>query len=878
MIPVLYVIAWWVLLQGIGWMTLPLARRAFAWLPDRGYTFSKALGLLLVSYLFWLGASAGFWRNETSGMILSILIVAGISGWVYWHQSKGAEKDSLRVFLREKKTLILVVEVLFTLVFIAWVVLRAYAPYKIMETGGEKFMEIAFLNGILKSESFPPLDPWLSGFAISYYYFGYLIMALLTRLTGAPASLGFELFNPALFALTAIGAFGVVYNLIGARTRADRKAASYPNQPIVYGLLSSLLVGVMGNLEGILEAIHSKGLLPDRFWQWLSVPGLNQAPVTGSWFPGLTGEWWWWRASRVVEDIDLSGRVMGVSPITEFPFFSFLLGDNHPHVMGLPFVLLAIALGLNFMLRQTSLLPKSTPDEDGAVLENERPSPQPAARWWNPAGYTLGGDWLLFILAALILGGLAFLNTWDFPIYLGLAVLAYGLGSGLSSGRLSREIILRMLVLGLSLTAAAILLYVFFYVSFGSQASGLLPYVFSPTRLPQYLVMFGILLFIVVCFLIVYLMDLSKASPPDRSAFSRALKWWLSIIFFIIAFYGLVLMVLAFSPAGRQLVEGYLSDPVVREALGGGGLEDVIRLAISYRLRDPWLLIFLSGLIGLALANLITLLKGRARQAGPSVGMYAPDGFAFLLILLGLALTLSVEFVYLRDSFNVRMNTVFKFYYQGWVMVGCASAFGGWWLLNRAEGSLGKAGKRVFQTGLAILILAGMVYPLMAGYSRVSGFQGQPNLDGASALAANNPDDWAAIRWLEANVKGAPTILEAPGKSYNYEGRISAFTGLPALLGWAVHESQWRGNYDEQGKREPDIETIYTTHDGQVALELLRKWGVKYVVVGAPERNYIQRLCQDASRGCSLAAALRKFDLVMNPVFDQGQVTIYELP
>jgi uncharacterized membrane protein len=99
-------------------------------------------------------------------------------------------------------------------------------------------------------------------------------------------------------------------------------------------------------------------------------------------------------------------------------------------------------------------------------------------------------------------------------------------------------------------------------------------------------------------------------------------------------------------------------------------------------------------------------------------------------------------------------------------------------------------------------------------------------------------------------------------------------------LGWAVHESQWRGNYIEQGKREPDIQTIYTTKDGKLALQLLQKWDVRYVVVGNAEINYIDQKCRDPqlNLACNLSSALRKFDTTLKPVFQQGSVTIYVVP
>jgi uncharacterized membrane protein len=97
-------------------------------------------------------------------------------------------------------------------------------------------------------------------------------------------------------------------------------------------------------------------------------------------------------------------------------------------------------------------------------------------------------------------------------------------------------------------------------------------------------------------------------------------------------------------------------------------------------------------------------------------------------------------------------------------------------------------------------------------------------------------------------------------------------------LGWAVHESQWRGNYDQQGLREPDIAAIYTTSDGQTMLDLLHKWNVSYVILGSPELTYIQNVCSQTGSGCTTSTALRKFDQVLQPVFSQGQVTIYRVP
>jgi YYY domain-containing protein len=874
------ILVWWLIMQILGLLALPTTMRIFRWLPDRGYAFSKALGLLLVTYFLWVGASTTLLNNDLGGILFSLLLLAGISAWFYF-RGKGSLVPDIRSFLKEKWKLVLTVEVLFTLALVGWAIFRAYVPFKIENTGGEKFMEIAFQNAILRSEHFPPLDPWLSGFAISYYYFGYVMMALLTSLSGAVSGVAFDLYDSLLFALTLIGSFGVVYNLVAFSLQARHKegAPAPPTRPpLVAGVLAGVLVTLMGNLEGVLEALHARGVLPAGFWSWIDIPGLAQSQVVNSWYPGDVFLWWW-RASRVLADKNFLGQNIGVQPIDEFPSFSFLLGDNHPHVLALPFVLLAIALALNLFLR---LVHREPATDAGVSVPVQR-------KWWNPVAYALDNDWLLFVFSALILGALGFLNTWDLPIYLGLVVLAYGMGRVMMKGSLDKQTVFRCISLGLGLGVLSGILYLFFYLSFSSQASGILPYVFPPTRLPQYLVMFGTFIFLLVCFLLV---SLARQGEAGGRLVKSALNWWWRILAICIGLYLAIMLLMAFVLFILKPFPESTLVATLQSVLGGLSLREAFVVSVQARLRDPWLLLMLSALLALVMANVESIFRKRSASAPEpaereiSLPSISSDSFIYLLIFTGLALTLIVEFFYLRDSFGVRMNTVFKFYYQAWVMLGIASAYGIWWLLDRLEKPVGRI---LFTTGATLFIGLGLVYTLMAIPSRAGDFKGPADLDGSSSVAMSHPDDWAAILWLDGNaeqglpVGDVPVILEAPsvppwGGSYTYEGRISAFSGFPTVLGWAVHESQWRGNYDEQGLREPDIATIYTTTNGQTTLDLLHKWKVSYVILGSSELTYIQRLCQQSAQGCTTSNALKKFGLVLQPVFNQGQVTIYKVP
>jgi YYY domain-containing protein len=241
-----------------------------------------------------------------------------------------------------------------------------------------------------------------------------------------------------------------------------------------------------------------------------------------------------------------------------------------------------------------------------------------------------------------------------------------------------------------------------------------------------------------------------------------------------------------------------------------------------------------------------------------------------VLAVIGLLLTLSVEFFYLVDNFRVRMNTIFKFYFQAWVLMAIASTFAIYWLSRWAKGRrpAEKAVRTAFLIGFWVLFVMGMVYPVLGNIRRAEDFANPPRLDGTAYLAESYPDDYAAMTWLNEQVEGAPVILEKPGAggaSYVYEGRVAALTGLPTLLGWAGHEGQWRGDYAVQAAREPDIENLYNTLDPGEALTLLDKYDITYVYVGPLERVEYDR------RG------LEKFGQFMDVVYQNEGVTIYRV-
>ncbi|MCJ7737480.1 MAG: DUF2298 domain-containing protein [Anaerolineae bacterium] len=825
-------VRWYFAIQAFGIAALPLCSRVFRLLPDRGYGMSKALGLLLSGWLFWISVSVAGLPNSAGSIIasLAILLAAGII------LASTSSADWLMESIPDFRY-VLAVELLFVIAFGVWCLVRARMP-QIQTAGGEKWMEIAFLRALLRSPSFPPHDPWLSGFAISYYYFGYVLISMLTRLASVPPSIVFNLGVATVFALSCTGAYSLVYNLLAFRRddhatptppiRHDRLADSDARR---YALFGPLILAVVGNLEGFLEMLHVRGIGGEKLWAWLDIRSINAPPPAGvdiSWIP--TRFFWWWQASRVIRDYAPWGDAQEV--IDEFPSFSFILGDLHPHLLALPFVLLALALAMHLFI--------STSHGDSCGKELRR---FPLNCWE-------------FTVCAICLGGLGFLNTWDFPIYVIILISSYAVAA-LIFGNGERWATLRVAakLLG-AVTAVGILAYLPFWIGFQSQAGGVLLNVFNATRLSQFGVMFGPLLAVILPFVAI-------ALRSGRGLVADGLTWAArTILITVTAIAGLLLVLAAVGGLvwigiiPSQGVFGYL-DAWLRGA-PIPGLETLpdahamIQRGLLSHVYRPWTPALLFAIVSGVVTSLF--LAGSEFQETRHVG----EAFVLLLAAIGALLAVSVEFIYLRDSFGTRMNTVFKFYFQTWVLWAVVAAYALAMFLHRK--------RRVWASLGVLVVVLGLVYPLLAIPARANEYGGRATLDGTAYLSDTHPDDYEAIQWLNQNVSGMPVVLEAPGdryRAYVFEGRVSANTGLPTVLGWGGHEHQWRGGYDEPARREPDIEQLYRTSSPDEALTLLDRYDISYVYVGPLEQQRYP------------AEGLEKFASFMETVYSSGSVTIY---
>jgi len=921
------VFVWWSALLVIGLAALPLARAVLPGLPDRGMAFARPLGLLMVGWIWWIGASAGILPTDATGAALAVLLLvaAGIAvAFKDW--------DVLVGDLMARWRLLLGLELLFGMVFAIWCLYRAFNP-AIETAGGEKYMEMAFLSGILESPRFPPNDPWMSGHSISYYYFAYVITALLVHLTGVSRFVAFNLQVPMTLAMTLVGAFGIGWNLVAL----DGGKRVFPR--VVGGALSGLWLAVIGNLSGALEVAYRAGWIPRSSAMWLEVRNLSAGAgacghddatwgivrdLRASGAPvGLTDYlpnrfMWWWRGSRIIHD-DCS------EIIHEFPFFSFMLADAHPHVMALPYAILALAMGM-------ALLSGSS-----------RAYPPP--RLWS-------GPWLALPLAT---GALAFLNTWDWPTYTAAVLTAYALwclgrtgfardvamdeadsrgaarfkehypllvavilavawtawrwtsermtpaaaaagaaqgegilaflpeggraGAGVAAAiavaagvvvaveavRLARarswlgRAAIRVGSFGVWLGIIGYFAYLPFHAGFASQVRGIGIATHS-SRLSQWLIHMGPPIWLAISLMVAAVFALRNrtalllACTVSATALAVPLLGAAAGPVVGAVFLAIAVAVQAFG--AQRIADSALSRPtslwlasvfpivtavlyahaaVSWDASGGEALG-------TWRPLTPGLLAV--GAV-VAWAVLLESWFGEVRPARGGHGSRAAMSFALLCTALGLSLALVPEIVYVRDLFDNRMNSVFKFLFQAWVLL----ALGGGFAVRAVWRTAQRPAAVAWSVGTALLLLLSGIYTIGAIRTRTEGVrlellrsQGvgpwvdSLTLDGLAWWKDQHPADLAAAGWLKANARGTPTILEAGGGSYTHAGRMALATGFPTVLGPDWHEQQWRGTREEIDPRKAEVERFYNGMSRAQMDAFLDRYDVQFVVVGSLER------------------------------------------
>lgn len=860
------IIAWYLAIFAFGAAAFPLLFVLFPRLADRGYGVARISGLFVVSFAAWYLASIRIPLWSQLGVALGLIGLAGLSAAAVWHQ-RARFVRWLRLHWRR----LLAIEALMLAFFLAFVTYRMLNPDLWHDSfGGEKPMDFAYWNGVLRSTVFPPIDPWFSGGYINYYYFGFVIIGSPVLLLKMLPSIAYNLVLPTWFALTAVGAFSVAFSAMHALNHHIRaRGGRWLGNKWLAGVAAALLCVVLGNLdtprvflsglaqaagytrpsglqeflideyvrehdgqspdEGTLASIIDRAgsnSVGDRLRYELYnageqitsvMTGLGQ--LLGGQEVYISPDRWFWGPSRVLAE---TPGVEG-SAITEMPAFTFIYADPHAHMISMPMQFLVLAFLMNELL--------------SAGTDTRR-------RW---------ARFLALALGAAVVGMLRATNTWDWITYmlLGAAGLAF-------AWWLRWRTIHRASVINLALRVGGFLVLTFlavlpFTTWYASEYNSIRPWTDGKTPLWALFDIHGLFLFLIGSLLV------WETGRWLRAVHVRTLRGaWLPVV--ILGAVGLAVL-----------------------------LASVLLSAVAYQ-------VTLVALPMLAWTVALFFRQGQTRA------------MQYLLALTGLSLgiILGVEYIVLDGDIG-RQNTIFKFYIQVWLML---SAVGGVALavLWRAS-ERWRAWLRIpWTVALVVLVAIASLFPIMAARGKLA-FRMQPataadgsrleppmgTLDGmlfmtwaqrwegdSNVLAADptrSPfalaEDYQMIRWLQENVQGSPTIIEGLGDDtqYRWNGRVAIYTGLPAVIGWNFHQRQQR-TFDPFGRivefRNSNVNAFYETADIDTAWTMLTHYGVEYVIVGRYER------ANTNDAGLAKFPEMAALGL-LNPVFTTGESTIYQV-
>ena len=748
---------WWHLL---GWLLLVEASAAAAFViflpvlrrfPDAGAGVSKMLGVGLPAVavfvaVTWLGIAF------TRGLVAAVLAV-WLGAGVMLGRRRAAQ---LAAVWAQRRRTIVTAAALSTLTFLLFVALRSMNPDLWNPSrAGEKPFELTMLTSLMRTRTLPPYDSWMSGGTLNYYYGGYLMLALPGRLLRTSPTVVMNL-AVALFASCSAGA---AFTAGAAMVNNGRRVVSKSSMVTVprAGLLAAGFLLFLPNM------VIVPGIVP-------RLMGVER------------GTFDWWAPSRVIPNS---------AAITEFPAWSLLFGDVHPHVMGLPLLITVLVMCLAWY---RSLI--------------ERRSAQSLA---------------LGTVVGLLLGLVRATNTWDYPLALATAVLAVSVA--VVRRRTWRVAARDVVAAGLGLVVVWA------------------PYVWRGE---------------------VY--DAGVEPVTQRTPWASWVDQWV--------FFAACTLLVATPVVWRRARQLVKSSP---RRWGNVRQGHVVSLAAG---------LVVLGAVALASSRStqLTCLALAALAAAASViGRRSRFTASLGLALMAVGwLAIAVIEQYSVKNDGGRMNTVFKGWYEAWLLLAIGSAVSLVVLVHSRVSAASRWPQLYRRAGLAFVAFAGIVglaFAVLAVPVRLDDRVSPAglSLDGLAYFRSDlrysdseRPlaDDLPLLKWLQANVHGIVPIAEAPGNDYVWSSRFATMTGLPTPIGWPYHERQQKRAYGfVVDQRIADMKETYTTADPSRVAELLARYRIRYITFGLVE----QRLSPDPTGAVLLAAPC------VNEVFRASDLFIAEV-
>ena len=821
----LNVLRWVLLLMIFGLTVLPMSSFIFRSSRSGGFFLSQPLGLLTSGLIIWTFTHIGIMRFNR---IFIIIVMAAVTVFCYWFKPF---RESLVSKLRSGGVIenIAIEETVFVLVLTLMCYYKGFFPDI---NGQEKFMDYGFIMSMLRSTRLPANDMWLSGHSINYYYFGQYLYAFVIKLGAIKPSVGYTISMCSALAIPFTMCFCLGSSLSDVARKAGAPIGNIAR--FFIGGLAALCTVIFGNSHSFYYDENGFG---NRFLDLYKALGADVGRTSDYFYPDSTRYIGWNPATLNVEGYANGGD----ATIEEFPFYSYLVGDLHAHVVSTMVVLLIAAVALEMIASVLDLPGRESDKYLRSGFDN-----------YSPAKGIIAVEYCkvitpAFILASILLGCAQMTNYWDFLIYfifLSMTLLVvnsrstyrFATVSGIISFAVTVGLILGMyLVAGDRPILHIILQLVILAIAYAGDLYA--PCALSRTSLGMSF-MFTVAHIVALPFNATFDMISNKIAPCVNH----------SPIYQLYILYGTHVIITV----------TFLVFTIVYNNYGKMNKNNKIRKASKKK--D----INITGYSEDACGDPVIRFFHKKNIA---------DIFVCGMTVVGIILLIAPEIFYVRDIYTsgyLRSNTMFKFTYAAFIILSISMAYA----IVRMYYIINKRGE--YSTATFIL---GVVFSIMlivpAHYTGVALRQrcgdlskvNYKTLDGTAYIANYASPNCVvhatgnllpydeAVDWLNENVVGSPVIMEAYGDSYTDNNIVSAYTGLPTVFGWQTHEWLWRyhGIVDEEtnllvpdpeqnvfdiyiNPRHDDINLFYSTNDPSVITSICEKYNVEYVIFGDLER------------------------------------------
>lgn len=821
-----YILLWQILLFVIGACALPITFSIFKNFSAGCYLLSKPIGILAIALVVWTTSYMKIPMFSFIGIWIVTFILAAISYFIKPLRANFINKITNEHTFNQ----LILEEVLFSLVLTILCFYKGFLPNI---NGEEKFMDYGFIMSMLRSNVLPANDMWLAGYKINYYYFGQFIYALLTKMSSMPTGYAYNLSMCSAIAIP----FVMAYTIGTMLTEAAEFFSEYKNKfsRFFTGIITAFVVIIFGNSHSFFY--DSSSAIGQALLKMFSKWGINVGTTTDFFYPNSTR---YIGHNPDLYQLSETGEVIhpGDYTIHEFPFYSYLVGDLHAHVVSMMVVLLIMALCI-VMISKARYGANDNHDTlffSGFNLKEFKN--------WLKAVITPE-----LIVVGVLLGVAQMTNYWDFLIYFIFIAMT-------------------LLVINTkqSNSFASIFGAISFVVSMGLILGGYLMFSSRPViHILVQLVFFVIILLLTQAascalsvttagmsfvFVLAHIVALPFNANFDMISNSLGKVQYRSSLFQLWILWGTHVFIALTFIVFTIIYKNYRYNVRMFGVKGNKQKGAASELAgIAYDYKNPIQKFF-------GERNLI-------------------DIFVCGMCCVGFLLLIAPEIFYVRDIYTggyLRSNTMFKFTFAAFIILSVAISYAVErmiWIVNKKHdfSSLTFA----FAVVYIILILA-----VPGHYTSVSllqrcgeiSIENYKTLDGTQYLETyasqlcnnfeyNNMTEYnAAIDWMNENIEGSPVIVEAYGNSYTDHCVVSAYTGLQTICGWQTHEWLWRfhGIVDEETDllisdpdqdvwklyltpRHNDVDTIYQSYDASLIKEVLSRYDAKYIVYGDLERN-----------------------------------------